>query len=73
MKALQAQITPHFLYNTLDTIIWLAEADQTEDVIKVTRAFSDFLRISLSKGHEWISVNQELDHVKNYLTRDYIA
>jgi two-component system sensor histidine kinase YesM len=68
MKALQAQITPHFLYNTLDTIIWLAEADQTEDVIKVTRAFSDFLRISLSKGHEWISVNQELDHVKNYLT-----
>lgn len=68
MKALQAQITPHFLYNTFDTIIWLAEAEQIDDVIKVTRAFSDFLRISLSKGHEWITVNQELDHVRNYLT-----
>jgi two-component system sensor histidine kinase YesM len=68
MRALQAQITPHFLYNTFDTIIWLAEAEQTDEVIKVTRAFSDFLRISLSKGHEWITVSQELDHVRNYLT-----
>lgn len=68
MRALQAQITPHFLYNTFDTIIWLAEAEQTDEVVKVTRAFSDFLRISLSKGHEWITVNQELDHVRNYLT-----
>lgn len=68
MKALQAQITPHFLYNTFDTIIWLAEEEQTEDVIKVTHAFSEFLRISLSRGHEWITVGQELDHVRNYLT-----
>ena len=68
MKALQAQITPHFLYNTLDTIIWLAEENQTAPVIQVTRAFSDFLRISLSRGHEWITVRQELDHVQNYLT-----
>lgn len=68
MKALQAQITPHFLYNTFDTIIWLAEEEKTDDVVKITKAFSDFLRISLSRGHEWITINQELDHIKNYLT-----
>ncbi len=67
MKTLQAQITPHFLYNTFDTIIWLAESGQTDEVIEITRAFSDFFRISLSKGHEWITVSQELDHVRNYL------
>lgn len=68
MKALQAQITPHFLYNTFDTIIWLAEEEKTEDVVKITKAFSEFLRISLSRGHEWITIAQELDHIKNYLT-----
>lgn len=68
MKTLQAQITPHFLYNTFDTIIWLAEEEQMDDVIKVTQAFSEFLRISLSRGHEWITVGQELEHVRNYLT-----
>ena len=68
MKALQAQITPHFLYNTFDTIIWLAEEEKTEEVVKITKAFSEFLRISLSRGHEWITIAQELDHIKNYLT-----
>ncbi|MCQ2591949.1 MAG: sensor histidine kinase [Treponema sp.] len=68
MKALQAQITPHFLYNTFDTIIWLAEEEDTERVVKITKAFSDFLRISLSRGHEWITIQQELDHIRNYLT-----
>lgn len=68
MKALQAQITPHFLYNTFDTIIWLAEEEDTERVVKITKAFSEFLRISLSKGHEWITIQQELDHIRNYLT-----
>lgn len=68
MKALQAQITPHFLYNTFDTIVWLAEEEHTEEVVKITKAFSDFLRISLSRGHEWITIAQELDHIKNYLT-----
>ena len=67
MKTLQAQITPHFLYNTFDTIIWLAESGQTGAVIEITRAFSDFFRISLSKGREWITVSQELEHVRNYL------
>ncbi len=68
MKALQAQITPHFLYNTFDTIVWLAEEEHTEEVVKITKAFSDFLRISLSRGHEWITISQELEHIKNYLT-----
>jgi two-component system sensor histidine kinase YesM len=68
MKALQAQITPHFLYNTFDTIVWLAEEEKTDEVVKITKAFSDFLRISLSRGHEWITIAQELDHIKNYLT-----
>lgn len=68
MKALQAQMTPHFLYNTLDTIIWLAEQEDTERVVKITKAFADFLRTTLSRGHEWITIKQELDHIKNYLT-----
>ena len=63
LKSLQSQITPHFLYNTFDTIIWLAEAEQIADVVKVTRAFSEFLRISLSRGHEWITVSQEVSHI----------
>ena len=68
MKALQAQITPHFLYNTFDTIVWLAEEEKTDEVVRITKAFSDFLRISLSRGHEWITIGQELEHIKNYLT-----
>jgi len=68
VKALQAQITPHFLYNTFDTIVWLAEEERTDEVVKITKAFSEFLRISLSRGHEWITIGQELEHIKNYLT-----
>ncbi len=68
MKALQAQITPHFLYNTFDTIIWLAEAHQYDQVIDITRAFSSFFRISLNRGKDWITVEQEFEHVRNYLT-----
>lgn len=68
MKALQAQIAPHFLYNTFDTIIWLAEAGRNDDVINVAMAFSNFFRISLSKGKDWITVGQEVEHVKSYLT-----
>jgi two-component system sensor histidine kinase YesM len=68
MKTLQAQITPHFLYNTLDTIIWLAESEENDDVVEITKAFSNFFRISLSRGHEWITVSRELEHVSSYLT-----
>ena len=68
MKALQAQITPHFLYNTLDSIVWLAEGNRNEQVISITRAFSDFFRISLNRGNEWVKVQDELKHVESYLT-----
>jgi two-component system sensor histidine kinase YesM len=68
MKALQAQISPHFLYNTLDSIIWLAEGSQYEEVISITRALSNFFRISLNRGNEWVSVHDEFKHIESYLT-----
>jgi two-component system sensor histidine kinase YesM len=68
MKALQAQITPHFLYNTLDSIVWLAEGNKNEQVISITRAFSDFFRISLNRGDEWVQVKDEFKHIESYLT-----
>jgi two-component system sensor histidine kinase YesM len=68
MKALQAQITPHFLYNTMDSIVWLAEGNRNEQVISITRAFSDFFRISLNRGDEWVLVQDEFKHIESYLT-----
>lgn len=68
MKALQAQITPHFLYNTLDTIVWLAEEKKNDQVISITRAFSSFFRISLNRGKDWLTVGDEFEHIKSYLT-----
>ena len=68
LRALQAQINPHFLYNTLDTIMWMAEAKRTEEVIEIVRALSSFFRIALSKGKDWISLRQEIEHVRSYLT-----
>jgi two-component system sensor histidine kinase YesM len=65
---LQAQINPHFLYNTLDAIMWQAEANNSDEVIHITRALSDFFRISLSSGQEWISVEQERRHLEGYLS-----
>ena len=67
LRTLQAQITPHFLYNTLDAIIWQAEAKNSEEVIRITRALSDFYRISLNSGEEWITVAQEKRHLEGYL------
>lgn len=68
LRVLQAQVTPHFLYNTLDAIVWLAQAQRTEEVISITRALSDFYRISLSDGRDWISLAQEEEHLRGYLT-----
>ncbi len=67
LRALQAQITPHFLYNTFDTIVWLAESGHNEEVIKITIAFSNYCRIGLSRGQDFITVEQELEHVRDYL------
>jgi len=68
LRALQAQINPHFLYNTLDTIIWMAEAKQTDRVIEIVSALSSFFRISLSKGRDWITIGEEIERTRNYLT-----
>ena len=68
LRALQAQINPHFLYNTLDTIIWMAESKQTDDVVKIVTALSSFFRISLSKGMDWITIGEEVERTRNYLT-----
>ncbi len=67
-KVLQAQINPHFLYNTLDTIIWKAEAGKKDEVIALVQALSRFFRITLSKGQDWITVSDEVDHACSYLT-----
>lgn len=67
-RTLQAQITPHFLYNTLDTIIWLAEAKKTNEVIEIVSALSSFFRIALSKGQDWITIRDEVEHTRSYLT-----
>jgi two-component system, sensor histidine kinase YesM len=67
-KALQAQINPHFLYNTLDAIVWTAEADKKEEVIRLAKHLSTFFRVALSKGKEWVLVEEELLHVKSYLS-----
>ena len=68
LRTLQAQINPHFLYNTLDAIVWLAESGSTDEVVHITRALSDFFRISLSQGRDWIEVAEELKHLRGYLT-----
>jgi two-component system, sensor histidine kinase YesM len=68
LRALQAQINPHFLYNTLDTIIWMAEAKKTDQVVRIVSALSSFFRISLSKGMDWITIGEEVERTRSYLT-----
>ncbi|OUQ13325.1 sensor histidine kinase [Lachnoclostridium sp. An14] len=64
---LQSQINPHFLYNTLDIIVWMIENEQKDEAVKVVTALARFFRISLSKGKSIIPVRDELEHVRNYL------
>ncbi len=66
LQALQAQINPHFLYNTLDSIIWMAETNDS-NIVAMTEALAKLFWISLNKGNEEISLERELEHVKNYL------
>lgn len=67
LKALQHQITPHFLYNTLDSIIWMADGREFEDVIEMTSALARLLRLSIRQGDELVSVEDEVEHVTSYL------
>lgn len=67
MRVLQAQINPHFLYNTLDSIYWYSLSNRQRDIGNVVQRLAKMLRIALSKGSEYIPVERELQHVANYL------
>lgn len=67
LKLLQSQINPHFLYNTLDTILWLAEMKRTEEVVHMVMTLSNFFRSTLSKGRDYITIKEEEAHVRSYL------
>jgi two-component system sensor histidine kinase YesM len=67
MRALQAQINPHFLYNTLSSIQWIALMAGEKRIAEMVGALSDFLRFSLNSGKDFCTVQQEIDHIKNYV------
>lgn len=71
-ELLQAQINPHFLYNTLDAIIWLAEAGEQKRVVGMVRNLSDFFRTSLNQGKDINSIKEEMLHVKSYLEIQHV-
>jgi two-component system, sensor histidine kinase YesM len=68
LKLLQAQIKPHFLYNTLDSMYWMALINKNHDIAKMAFALSESFKISLSKGKESILVFEELEHIRHYIT-----
>lgn len=68
LKLLQAQINPHFLYNTLDAIVWMAEGGQDQDVVSMVTALSEFFRTTLSEGKDYITIQEEESHIRSYLS-----
>ena len=67
LRLLQEQINPHFLYNTLDAIAWMCEAGRNEDAVEMVNALARLFRISISRGHELIPIEKELQHAEAYL------
>ena len=67
LMVLQSQINPHFLYNTLDAITWLAEAGEQETVVKMVGSLSGFFRTSLNQGKDIVTLAEELQHIRSYL------
>jgi len=67
LKSLQEQIKPHFLYNTLDTISWMARAQNAMDVVRLVDALTNMFRVGLSSGRDYITLREEKNHVTNYL------
>lgn len=65
--SLQAQINPHFLYNTLDIIVWQIENEKQSEAVHTVTALARFFRLSLGKGKNIVTVKAEIEHVKNYL------
>ena len=68
LRALQSQINPHFLYNTLDSIIWMAESRKNEEVVLMTSNLARLLRQSVTSEDELVTVGSELEHARSYLT-----
>lgn len=68
LKALQTQIKPHFLYNTLDNAYWMAQLIDAKEICDLLSALANYYRISLSKGAEIIKIRDEINHIKNYMT-----
>lgn len=68
LQILQEQIKPHFLYNTFDTIHWIAKDYGATEVVEIIRSLTTFLRVGLSRGREVITLKEEMDHVVSYLT-----
>ena len=68
LDALQSQINPHFLYNTLDSVVWMIESEQYKGAISMVTALASLFRISLSKGNNIITIKDEISHAKNYLS-----
>ncbi len=67
LRALQSQINPHFLYNTLDSIIWMAESGENEEVVQMTAALATMMRQSFNNKAEIVSLEAEIEHVESYL------
>ncbi|MCG8454057.1 MAG: sensor histidine kinase [Spirochaetales bacterium] len=67
LRIMQQQIKPHFLYNTLDTILWMAEENQSEQIVDLVTALTKLFRIALSQGAEEVRLKEELEHVQSYL------
>ncbi len=67
LRLLQEQINPHFLYNTLDTIVWLIEGNDPDKAVNMVVSFSEFFRLVLSKGKEFITIQEEERHIRRYL------
>ncbi|MEH7118805.1 sensor histidine kinase [Neobacillus vireti] len=68
LRTLQAQIKPHFLYNTLDSIYWMAIMQNNHDIAKIAVALSESFKLSLNKGEDMIPVSKELEHIRHYMT-----
>ena len=68
LKALQSQINPHFLYNTLDSIIWMAEGKKNEEVVLMTASLARLLRQSISNEDEVVPIANEVEYARGYLT-----
>ncbi|WP_105615411.1 sensor histidine kinase [Vallitalea okinawensis] len=72
LQALQAQINPHFLYNTLDAVAWIAKMKNQKDIVDIILSLATFFRLSLHKGDKYITLEEELDIVKSYVAIEKI-